>query len=464
MAFAILIYPIYLARILTLYALVLAPAIADGPQKVQRQSVEPALVRVNITTKTRGAKDMVEINGKLLPAPIIIQALSTTGIVLDHWGHVMTFLGYRWIDIQNQDPRIEVFDGAGQKWKGRLVGIDQSNGVAVIQLLGGRPKKTPVCIQCDVRDGTTVMAPVLEGQAQSRYRETRILSVGADWGIPEQGGWAVALSPPSLDIGQPILTKDHRVLGFVASQDPRGIRTVVYRISQLLASAEKILKRGGNIPAGWLGVFLGDSRATQDPGITIQSVEPDSPAQRAGLVAGDLLLRYNGQEIWDVRQFIRLVQVTPIGSKANLEIVRQGTPMTMDALVEKWRPQQDQGRLSFSLPGALVPSIGMAPEPRSPSLLFGLDTIVLTPSLADALQLHGQTGLLVIDVAKQMPADRAGVLVGDVIEAIDGQPVIDAPSFASYLQTHTWGAQPVFKILRKGVERMIPVQIPDRDK
>ena len=271
----------------------------------------------------------------------------------------------------------------------------------------------------------------------------------------------MALSPPSPDIGQPILTKDHRVLGFVASQDPRGMRTVVYRISQLLASAEKILKKGGNIPAGWLGVFLVDSQGAQGPGITIQSVERDSPAQKAGLAADDLLLKYNGQEIWDARQFIQLVQVTPIGSKANLEIVRQGNPMTVAALVEKWRPQQNRGLLSFNLPGALVPSLGVGPENRSPRFLFGLDTIVLTPSLADALQLRGQTGLLVIDVTKQMPADRAGILVGDVIEAVDGQPIVDAPGFASYLETHTWGAQPVFKILRKGVERMIPVQIPN---
>jgi serine protease Do len=199
----------------------------------------------------------------------------------------------------------------------------------------------------------------------------------------------------------------------------------------------------------------------------IQRIEPDSPAQKAGLVADDFLFKYNGQAIQDALQFIQLVQGTPIGSKANLEILRRGNPMTITALIEAWRPQQNQGKLSFSLPGALGPPFaGMIPgaPPGNPRLLFGLDTIMLTSSLADALKMPGQTGLLVIGVDKQLPADLAGVLVGDVIVSIDGQPIVDAPGFASYLQTHIWGPQSVLKVLRKGIERTIAVQIPGANR
>jgi S1-C subfamily serine protease len=464
MACALLIAPIRLIRILTCCAL-----ISGAPsQEIPSQGSEPTLVRVNITTETRGAQNAIEINGKLLTGydPIIIQALSATGIVLDR-SHITIFLGYRWIDIQDRNPRIEISTSEGQKRKGRLVGIDQSNGVAVIRLLNGKLKRTPVCTQCKVEDGITIVVPVGEGPAPSQYRKAQIISVSADQGIPGHGNWIVALNHPFPDIGQPILTTDHSVLGFVASRDPIGMRTIVFPISQLLSSAEKILKTGGDIRAGWLGIFLVDSHPATGRGIIVRRVEPDSPAEEAGLVADDFLLKYNGQEIQDARQFIQLVQGTAIGSKANLDLMRQGNSMTVTALIGARKSRHDHGRLSFNLPGDLgSPFVGTVPEPEpvNPRLLFGLDTMVLTPPLADALRMPGQTGLLVIGVAKQMPADLAGILVGDVIVAIEGQPIVDIPSFASYLQTHIWGSRPAIRILRGGIERVIVVQIPDFER
>jgi hypothetical protein len=121
-----------------------------GLQKAQGADAQPMLVRVNIVSKYRGPKDTVEINGKIVTeSPIIIQSLSSTGIVLDLNGNVMTFLGYRWLDVQDHDLAIEVI-GAGQKCSGKLVGIDQRNGVAVIRLIGGKLPKTPTCNECEV--------------------------------------------------------------------------------------------------------------------------------------------------------------------------------------------------------------------------------------------------------------------------------------------------------------------------
>jgi serine protease Do len=175
----------------------------------------------------------------------------------------------------------------------------------------------------------------------------------------------------------------------------------------------------------------------------VQRVTPDSPAQSAGLTAGDALVRYNGQKIQDTRQLIQLIQDSAIGANAKLEILRQGNPLNLAAVVEERKPQPIQGRLSLNLPKPTI----------------GLDTMVLTPDLADAMQMPGQTGLLVLDVVKQTPAERAGVLAGDVVIAMDGQPVFDVGSFASYWQTHGLGPQLVLKILRKGTERTLTVLV-----
>ncbi len=430
---------------------------------------DPTLVQVNFITEIRGGKDYIEINGRRITdySPVIIQVFSSTGIVLDNKSHIMTFLGYHWVDISDQDLRVEITAGEGQKWKGKLIGIDQSSGVSVVRLLGGNLKTTPVCTDCEIKDGATVAAPVIGRRGPAQFQEAQILSVGTGQGFPQQRGWTIKVNRPFPDIGLPVLTADRRVLGFVASQDPSGFRSLVYPISQLISSAQKILRKGGDIRAGWLGVYLADSQPLESRGIALQGVEPDSPAERAGLRAGDLLFKYNGQEIVDARQFIHLVQNTPIGSRAVLEILRQGNPMTMSSLIKARRPQPIQRRLAFNIPGAVNPqSAAMISEPKiiNPQPLVGLDTVFLTPSLADAMQMPGKTGLLVIDVAKHLPADKAGVLAGDVILAMDGLSILDPLNLAAYLRNRDWGKQLELKVLRKGVERTIRIHLSDQTR
>ena len=459
MACALLAYSISLARILAYCAMFAAPF-----QKADLVA-ESTLVRVSIIAETRGVKGTIEINGRQIEnySPIIIQEFSSTGIVIDSSGNVAAYLGYRWADIRSRDPRVEVLAGDGQKWKGKLVGIDQSNGVAVIQT-SGKLKKTPVCMECAIKDGITVMSPTVASPDRPKYQEAQVLSVGTDSGIPKQNNWIMAVNSPFPEIGQPLLTADHRVFGFIAGQDPEYMRMVVYPVDQMLSSAEKILKSGGDIRTGWLGVFLRDQQSAKEGGIVVQGIEPGSPAQKAGLLARDFLLKYNGREIQDTRHFIQLVESTPIGSKAGLEIARQGTPLSLTAVIEAREIPNHLGQLSLDLagvPGSPLAEVVTDSELMAPRLRIGLEVVPLNPYLADALKMPGQTGLLVTDVVKKKPAEQAGVLVGDVIVAMDGYPIADARSFASFWQTHNLGAQLMLKVIRKGTEQIIAVQVPD---
>ncbi len=424
---------------------------------------ESGLVRVNIVTKFQGAKDTVEINGKLISdySPRVIISFSSTGIVLDPQGHVLTFPGKRWLDIQN-DSTIEVLK-QGQKWKGNLVGIDQRSGATVVRIAGGKLKQTPTCGECKVKGGAIIMAPI--PTETSQFRQAQIVSIGANLETPDPDDMIITLDRPFPDVGQPILTSDHRVLGFIASQDPMGMRNVVYPISELLASAEKIIRKGGSIYAGWLGLFVLDSNSAVGPGVFVQDVEPDSPAQIAGLIPGDRLLKYNGKRIATGHQYIQLVEGANAGSKANLEIMRQGKPLTITALIGTRRPQPNQGRLSFNLPEAFgFPVSAMIQEspPRNQKLLIGVDTLLLDADLARALQIPVQKGVLVIGVQQKSPAELSGVLVGDVIESIDDQPITDLLSFTTFMQTHNWGTQVFLQVNRKGAALTIPVQLSNR--
>jgi hypothetical protein len=433
----------------------------NGSQQNADHDIPPALVRVNITIESHGAKGTFEINGRVVKGydPVLIQVFSSTGIVLDQASHVLALLGYRWVDIQSRNSGIEITAPAGQKWKGRLVGIDQTNGAAVFQATEAKLRKTRVCTGCEIKGGATVITPVGESPG-SRFSQAQILSIGTNASTPnisEAGRWVIRLSNPFPDIGEPILTTDHRVIGFIASQDPLGLSTIVYPMSALLSSAAKIIEKGGDIPQGWLGVFINtDSVPASGSGIVIQGVEPESPAYKAGIAPKDSLLKYNGQELTDTLQFIDLVQSTPIGTKATLDIVRQGNPMALSAVIEPRKLQPKSVRLSLSFSDMSKATLDPASLPGA-SLhqqnLIGLAAILIRMPL--------QTGLLVTEVAKDKPAARAGIQVGDVILSTDGQPILDAPSFASHFLTHNWRTPLVLEIFRKGTVQAMPIQLPE---
>jgi serine protease Do len=431
---------------------------ADAPSAVSSEEqdnvnriIEPALVSVTITTKIRDAMDTIEINGKRIPNynPTIAQVFSSTGIVLDRPGYILIFRSDRWVYIRNRESSVVTISNETQKFKGKLIGIDQRNGVAVVRLLEGNLKQTPICSGCEFKDGAFVVTPIVASLGLPQMHHAQIVSVNTSQPLLDRGRWMITLNKPFPDIGQPVLDSDYRVLGFVADQDATGARIVP--IAQLLSSADKIILKGGDIQAGWLGVVIEDSPPATGFGIRIEDVVKDSPAKKAGLSARDLIAAYNGRQINNPLQFIELVESTPIGSKAKLEIMRDGNPITVGAIISRM-PQQIQNKWAFHLPSPDTPPV--------PKLKVGLDTEMLNPSLAAERQMPRSEGLLVVGVEDQTPAQRAGILVDDIILAIDDKPIKDSLSFSSYLQTLDWGARLMLKVLRKGTEIKIAVQLP----
>jgi hypothetical protein len=427
-------------------------AVCHEDREAVNQPAEVALVRVTITSRTRGATDTVEINGKQIRdySPILIHVIPSTGIVLDKRGYIMAFLGDRWVDVQGKEPSVQITSGEGQKWKGQLIGIDQHNGVAVVRLLDGQLKQTPICSGCGVKDGAIVRAPVSTGPGLHKLYEAQVVSVGTQ-AQTDRGELSITMNRPFPDVGELILDSDYRVLGFVVNQDPAKAQTIVYPIADLLSSADKIIRRGGDIQAGWLGMFITDSGPATANEIKVESVSHDSPAQRSGLAARDVITGYNGQRMNNALQLIRLIESTPIKSRVKLEILRDGKPMTLAAIVEPHKALQVPRKLAFNVPELLIP-----PVPRP---VVGIEAVMLNSYLANELK-TSEGGILVTGVKEKTPADLAGVLEGDIITAMDGKPIKDALSFSSYLQTLNWGAQLTLKVLRKGSEKTIAVQLP----
>jgi serine protease Do len=432
------------------------------------------LVQVNFTTETLAPPgSVVEFGGKVITnyQPTIIGWFPASGIVIDEKGRVLTYLGYRWVDIHNRNPKIEIVDAIGRKYSGKLVGIDQNMMIAVIQCQTAGLRRTPMCERCDIKNGIKVVLPVQDSVKGAQLESAQVLSINS--GNAAGGGeWAIRISRPVSLVGAPLLDGQNQVIGLVThqpAQDP-GVNARVdvvdvsiLGISQILSSATKILQAGGDIQTGWLGVDVKTNIDTK-MGVTIDGVAKGGPADKAGLLPGDLVTKWNGKTIpRDLMGFIHMIEDTPLGTRAAIDILRQGKPMTLTAVIEARKPQEPNERYVFdfpevmSLPGARI-TTGDAQFQSS----LGIEILLLTPQLAQSLQMPVSSGLLIANVNKQTAFDLAGVLAGDVILGVDGVQVGDAQSFYEHVKSRGWGSSLVLKLVRKGQQLTKTVKLPLR--
>lgn len=450
-----------------------APALLSQDNRQKTAPERSSLVRVNIirTITDAGPGETVDINGQKISNyhPKIIHLIPSTGVVIDDKRHVLTFLGYRWIDVQSEPRRIDIVTSRGERFPAKMVGIDQSSGVAVLRCEGGQLEQTPLCLRCEIQDGATVVAPLPEGLGPNQFQSAQIVSVGSA-GEGAQGRWVVRVNRELPGIGEPLLDERFRVLGFIANQkpseqDPAGMQSIVYPITPLLTSAQKILSIGGDIHTGWLGVYLDDSAAPSSSGVAIKSLLRESPASKAGLAPQDVLMKWEGTRIHDTRQFIRLVQETRPGTKVNLEILRKGRPMSLTPVIETRRKDETPGTFILNFPEEITPdgiSFRTADrrEVSQPRPRLGIGIVPLTPQLAEYLKVTARVGLLVLSVEPRNPAARAGVQVGDIILAVDGQKIVDLQEFSTHIEERNWGSTITLKLLRRGEEQTIQVALP----
>jgi membrane-associated protease RseP (regulator of RpoE activity) len=435
------------------------------------QRAMESLVRVNIFTSSGspGSETAVPPSGQVLqnyPPPTIIEWIPSIGIVIDDKGHVLTFVGYRWVNIHARNPRIEIIDSQGLKRVGRLVGIDQNMRIAVIRSEAPALKKTPLCERCEIKDGVTVVMSMSDGPGISQLESAQVLSVGTI-GNPSSGSeWAIRISRPLSMIGAPLLNARNQIVGIVADQESRktlpepAASVNIFPASQLLSSAFKIIKAGGDIQTGWLGVTV-DADVESDSGVTIANIEKDSPAHRAGLLPRDVMVKWNGTSIRDARKFIQIVQDTPIGSKADIDILRQGKPARVTAIIEARKPQDPRERLVLDFPGVMaLPGASLPDRDAQFQNLLGIELVMLTPQLANFLQIPWQPGLFVVSVTKQAAFDRAGVFAGDVILEIDGIRASNPQTFFDHIKSLGSGGRMVLRLLRKGADLRKVVQLP----
>jgi serine protease Do len=188
-------------------------------------------------------------------------------------------------------------------------------------------------------------------------------------------------------------------------------------------------------------------------GVEITSVQDDSPASKAGLKVGDIVLDYNGQRVEGTEQFIRMVRETPVGRTVKMQVGRGGATQTVSATVAARKAAQvftmsPGGPMKIEIPDihVTIPDIPKATMSwRSPML--GVDAESLGESQL-AAYFGVKEGVLVRSVNKGSAAEKAGIKAGDVILKVDETNVTSPRDISSALRSS-----------REGSKKNVPVQL-----
>lgn len=203
----------------------------------------------------------------------------------------------------------------------------------------------------------------------------------------------------------------------------------------------------------------------EERGVEVKSVEENSPAAKAGLKDGDVVLDYNGQRVEGVSQFIRMVAETPAGRKASILISRNGATQTINATLD---PGSARNNFVFSMGDVPMPpippvSVRIPDLPRSlmswQSSALGIESESLNAQLAEYFGV--KEGVLVRSVLKNSAGEKAGLKAGDVIVKVDGNKVASPREISAMLHSSRSKKTLPMTLMRSHKEVNVEVKLDD---
>jgi serine protease Do len=242
----------------------------------------------------------------------------------------------------------------------------------------------------------------------------------------------------------------------------------------------------------WLGVSIADVSAErakevglkEERGAEVKAVLPGSPAEEAGLKAGDVILEYQGTRVEGVAQLTRLVRETPAGRTVGLEVFRDGSARRVQVkMTEREIGHGPHKRLKIGrfegpdaewhdmpeidLPAIEIPDIEIPDLPLigalPPSLRLGAVVESVGKQLGEYFGVKDGEGVLVRSVRKGSPGDQAGLRAGDVIIKVDDERVGDSSDLRQALRDRR-DKDLVLTVVRDRREQTLKLPAPKRER
>jgi serine protease Do len=351
-----------------------------------------------------------------------------------------------------------VVDGASEvivkltdkrEFRAKVLGSDKASDIAVLRIDAKDLPTVRLATTDEVRVGEWVLAigspfgfensatsGIVSAKARSLPDENYIPFIQTD----------VAVNPGNS--GGPLFNMKGEVIGINSQIYSRsgGYQGLSFAIpTSVVLSVKDQLVQHGSVSRGRLGVTIqnvnqalaesfGLKRAS---GALVSSVEEDGPAAKAGVKVGDVILKFNGKEIASSADLPVIVSTTRPGSTVTLEIVRNGSPRSLEVTLTKIDNEK----------------VAKADDSSSEHGRLGVAVRKLKPEEQKQAGVHG--GVLVEDASG--PAADAGIQPGDVILSLNGNPVNSGEQLKSLLSKS--GKHIALLVQREDRKMFVPVEL-----
>lgn len=337
-----------------------------------------------------------------------------SGMIIDKEGHIVTNN-----HVVSGATKITVKMATGEELPAKIIGTDPKTDLAVIKI------KPPADIHFltfgnsdKLRVGEWVVA-IGNPRGLEQTVTAGIISAKHRTGILDPTSYQdyiqtdAAINPGNS--GGPLLNLAGEVIGVNTAivSESGGFEGIGFAIPSNMAKAitEDLIKTG-KVSRGWLGLSVQEISSALvkklnlkvHKGALVANVFKGSPAEKAGIKSGDVIISWEGAPIESANDFRNRVATTKPGKKVEIGLLRQGEKITLQVGVAAYQPSSAQAALEIKSK-------------------LGIEVKEISILEAKRRRLDSREGVIITKVDPQGPAARAGLEPGDVIYQIKNQPI-----------------------------------------
>jgi len=348
-----------------------------------------------------------------------------SGFIVDEDGYILTNNHV----IHGVDKILVKLLDDNHNYDAKVVGTDPKTDLALIKISAKRPLPTVRLGDSDkIEPGEWVMAI---GNPMGLTATVTVGIVSAKgrsgFGITQYEDFIqtdAAINPGNS--GGPLININGEVIGintFIVSpavSEGLGFAIPINIAKQVFSQ----LKEKGKVIRGYLGVYLQpmDEELANSFGLKevrgalVSKVNPGSPAEKAGIQEGDIILRFDGSDIKDAQDLQMKVAATPVGKKVSVVV---------------WR---DKKEIALSLITGEMPSDEELAKAEEKEVWRGMRVSSITPEMREQIGTKDTEGVVVISVEQDSPAEEAGITQGAIIKEIDGKKIKGISEYRSVIK------------------------------
>lgn len=402
-------------------------------------------------------KNFMDQNGK--PQPRRSQALGS-GFVISEDGYIVT---NNHVIEGADDIKVEFKDG--DNFEAKVVGVDPKTDIALLKIKSDKPLPfVSFGNSDDVRVGDWVLAvgnPLGQGFSVSAgIISARNRALSGTYDDYFQTDAAINRG----NSGGPLFDMDGQVIGVnTAILSPNGgsIGIGFSMASNVVTKVVDQLRKYGETRRGWLGVRIQNVTADMAEAMGLPKAAgalvtdvPDGPAKKGGMKAGDVIQRFNGKDVSDTRELVRLVADENEGQTVPVVVFRDGKTMTLELTLGRRESAENDD-------GDTAKSPTKKPEPKEQKLL-GLTLSPLTADMRDKLKLPPETqGILIVGLDESSEAFAKGLRQGDLITEAGQAPVTSVADFKDRIEEAKQAGRKSLLVLirRNGDPRFVALSV-----